>query len=278
MSNIAQILVKYILESISVWISFKKFKRVYKLSFRTDKYHTVSNSWSVEPFSLAGNRTSIQIKVYEPSSLKTCSSLTTTYDHYEPMQKNLAEKLFDTLLCEYVKGIHTIENMLLIGSEATIIGELDSNFGKYRIKPPLDEGLKYIITTSSFEEVKKNEGFKLNAWRLATMAFGILGGACILIWFYFHVRCFYSERENERKRREAYEEFESLQNEYRNNTNGYNDDNNEQNVCVICLENQRNAVILPCGHVCGCRQCLLQVRSCPICREDIDRLVPMFNS
>ena len=261
---------KFHLKSLNKYINFP---------FRTDKYHTVSNSWSTEPFSLAGNRTSLKIKVCEPSSLKTCSSLTTTYDHYEPTQKTLAEKFFDTLLSEYVKGIHTVENMLLIGSEATIIGELESNFGKYRIKPPSGEGLKYIITTSSLEGVKKNEGFKSNAWRLATMAFGILGGACVLVWFYFYVKRFYSERENERRRREAYEEFESLQNEYRNNTNyDNNDDNNERNICVICLENQRNAVILPCGHVCGCRWCLLQVRTCPICRGDIDRLVPMFNS
>ena len=169
--------------------------------------------------------------------------------------------------------------MLLVGSEATIIGELNSDFGKFRIKPPSEEGVKYhIMTTPSLEEVKK-KAFKLNVWRLAAMGFGILGGTCVLIWFYFHVKRFYNQRENERRRREADEESEALQNEYRNNTNDYNNhDNNEQNVCVICLENQRNAVILPCAHLCGCRPCLLQVQHCPICRGDINDLLRIINS
>ena len=245
-------------------------------SFSFDKYHTVSKSWSTEPFSLTGNRTPLKIEVCEPSSLKTSSSLTTTHDHYEPSKKTLAKKVLEASLSgEYVEGIHTMEKMLLVGSEATINGELDSNFGKYRIKPPSDEGVNYsIMTTPSLEEMKK-KAFKSNVWHIAAVGFGIIGGTCVLIWFYFHVKRFYSERGKERRRRVADEEFEALPNEYRNNASV---DNNEQNVCVICMENLKNAVILPCGHVCGCRRCLLQVRSCPICRGDIDRLVPMFNS
>ena len=233
----------------------------------------------MEPFSLTGNRASLKIEVCEPSSLKTYSLLTTTHDHYEPSRKTSAKKFLEALSSgEYVEGIQIVEKMLLVGSEATVVGELDSNFGKYRIKPPSEEGVKYyIMTTPSLEEVKK-KAFKSNVLHLAAMGFGILGGMCVLIWFYFHVRRFYNERENERRRREADEESEALQNEYRNNTNDFNDDNNEQNVCVICLENQRNALILPCAHLCGCRRCLLQVPCCPICRGDINSLQCVINS
>ena len=233
----------------------------------------------MEPFSLTGNRASLKIEVCEPSSLKTYSLLTTTHDHYEPSRKTSAKKFLEALSSgEYVEGIQIVEKMLLVGSEATVVGELDSNFGKYRIKPPSEEGVKYyIMTTPSLEEVKK-KAFKLNVLHLAAMGFGILGGMCVLIWFYFHVRRFYNERENERRRREADNESEALQNEYRNNTNDFNDDNNEQNVCVICLENQRNALILPCAHLCGCRRCLLQVPRCPICRGDINSLQRVINS
>ena len=233
----------------------------------------------MEPFSLTGNRASLKIEVCEPSSLKTYSLLTTTHDHYEPSRKTSAKKFLEALSSgEYVEGIQIVQKMLLVGSEATVVGELDSNFGKYRIKPPSEEGVKYyIMTTPSLEEVKK-KAFKSNVLHLAAMGFGILGGMCVLIWFYFHVRRFYNERENERRRREADEESEALQNKYRNNTNDFNDDNNEQNVCVICLENQRNVVILPCAHLCGCRRCLLQVPHCPICRGDINSLQRVINS
>ena len=201
-----------------------------------------------------------------------------THDHYEPSRKTSAKKFLEALSSgKYVEGIQIVEKMLLVGSEATVVGELDSNFGKYRIKPPSEEGVKYIMTTPSLEEVKK-KALESNVLHLAAMGFGILGGTCVLIWFYFHVRRFYNERENERRRTEADNESEALQNEYRNNTNDFNDDNNEQNVCVICLENQRNALILPCAHLCGCRRCLLQVPCCPICRGDINSLQRVINS
>jgi hypothetical protein len=42
--------------------------------------------------------------------------------------------------------------------------------------------------------------------------------------------------------------------------------------CCICMDNKANAAPIPCGHVCGCLECLTQIyRSnnnprCPICR------------
>mmetsp|Transcript_9957 Transcript_9957/g.19450 ORF Transcript_9957/g.19450 Transcript_9957/m.19450 type:complete len:304 (-) Transcript_9957:125-1036(-) len=47
--------------------------------------------------------------------------------------------------------------------------------------------------------------------------------------------------------------------------------------CVICLENQANCILAPCGHDVLCMQCALQIRrgrrSCPTCRRDIERIL-----
>jgi len=41
-------------------------------------------------------------------------------------------------------------------------------------------------------------------------------------------------------------------------------------LCVICLENHVNVLIIPCKHVCVCSQCMAFVHdTCPLCRADI---------
>lgn len=40
--------------------------------------------------------------------------------------------------------------------------------------------------------------------------------------------------------------------------------------CVICFENPKQVIILPCGHVCLCEECSNRILlSCPMCRKDI---------
>lgn len=39
--------------------------------------------------------------------------------------------------------------------------------------------------------------------------------------------------------------------------------------CVICFEVTTLLVFVPCGHVCCCRQCSVDVTLCPLCRSDI---------
>ena len=50
--------------------------------------------------------------------------------------------------------------------------------------------------------------------------------------------------------------------------------------CVVCLSNPREVVLLDCGHVCLCADCLQQLQqpiSCPVCRERVVRCLPLFN-
>jgi hypothetical protein len=50
------------------------------------------------------------------------------------------------------------------------------------------------------------------------------------------------------------------------------------NSCVICLENQRNAVFLPCGHLCVCISCTtsISLTECPLCRKRVDRFHQVY--
>lgn len=41
-------------------------------------------------------------------------------------------------------------------------------------------------------------------------------------------------------------------------------------ICKIRLSSMACIVILPCGHLCCCPQCISACKICPICRGDID--------
>ena len=48
--------------------------------------------------------------------------------------------------------------------------------------------------------------------------------------------------------------------------------------CLICLSEERNMIIMPCGHLCVCQGCGDTIQSknydCPICRGHIGSLIP----
>ena len=40
-------------------------------------------------------------------------------------------------------------------------------------------------------------------------------------------------------------------------------------LCVFCLVEPADHVLLPCGHVCVCKSCAALVTTCPMCRADV---------
>lgn len=48
----------------------------------------------------------------------------------------------------------------------------------------------------------------------------------------------------------------------------------DQDECLACQERLKDTIISPCGHFCVCRACCEQLEMCPMCRQDIDCVVP----
>ena len=50
--------------------------------------------------------------------------------------------------------------------------------------------------------------------------------------------------------------------------------------CIVCLSEQREVILMNCGHVCVCAGCAMEIMQtralCPICRATIDRVAPAF--
>jgi len=51
----------------------------------------------------------------------------------------------------------------------------------------------------------------------------------------------------------------------------------EDRLCVICFEEQKNAIFVPCGHVATCMSCAKQMIYCPICRGNVNMVVQVFD-
>jgi hypothetical protein len=43
--------------------------------------------------------------------------------------------------------------------------------------------------------------------------------------------------------------------------------------CVICLDERRDTLLKPCGHLAGCRECTKKLKECAICRTTIENTV-----
>jgi hypothetical protein len=58
-----------------------------------------------------------------------------------------------------------------------------------------------------------------------------------------------------------------------------------ERLCCVCIDNPKNVLFEPCGHLCCCRECYRQLPpqppqqpKCPICRQSITRVVRVFHS
>lgn len=49
--------------------------------------------------------------------------------------------------------------------------------------------------------------------------------------------------------------------------------------CIICLTNNKNTIMMPCGHLCVCDECAIPIakstKQCPVCRAPITSTVPV---
>ncbi len=52
----------------------------------------------------------------------------------------------------------------------------------------------------------------------------------------------------------------------------------ESEICKICMEAVIDCVLLDCGHMCSCIKCGKQCAECPICRQNVVRVVRVFKS
>jgi len=48
--------------------------------------------------------------------------------------------------------------------------------------------------------------------------------------------------------------------------------------CIICCENDRDALYMPCKHNTACLKCSKSLKDCPICRAKIEDTIRIYKN
>jgi len=71
----------------------------------------------------------------------------------------------------------------------------------------------------------------------------------------------------------GYESPESQEIQSETPTLPNSEQSNDENLCIICCDQDRSLVFLPCGHLVSCGRCGIQFTTCPNCRSNITGFV-----
>ena len=158
----------------------------------------------------------------------------------------------------------------------------------------------------------KNLGENSRILRNTLIFFGGIGTIIVSIAAYRYLKRFRLHKEAQRLRTELEEIVQARQNRIRNlhnepstfqgsasNSTANNQDESSSETinnlpaepesdslgvsaqtCIVCLSEQREVILMNCGHVCVCAGCAMEIMQtralCPICRATIDRVAPAF--
>ncbi|KAM7400745.1 hypothetical protein PAMA_005098 [Pampus argenteus] len=206
-----------------------------------------------------------------------------THEKFYQVNYGLGDIVGQFFSGEKVKGQLETEEMLKVGTTLTGVGELvlDTD-GTLKLQAP-SNGSQYFLSNTDFDTLRGEQENTAVTWKMLAIVF-TLAGAAVLLWVgrrYYRQRKLHWEQEQERR------EFERLQTEALRNRNGAGglEDPEEhiENTCLICLSQPRNCILLDCGHICCCYSCYQALpqnpqRLCPICRQTISRVLPLYHA
>ncbi|KAL4205417.1 hypothetical protein AMTRI_Chr01g114500 [Amborella trichopoda] len=212
---------------------------------------------------------------------------------FEESGRSLVRGTLDYLQGLKMLGVKRIERVLPTGTSLMVVGEaVKDDIGTIRIQRP-HKG-PFYVTPKNIDDLIANLGQWSRWYRFASLGFTVFGAFLMAK----HVVSYLLERRRRKalQRRDlkqvlghriiqrvlAAAQRSELDNQ---GANGKAEDGLEPNMkrecmmpdlCVICLEQQYNAVFVPCGHMCCCTSCSSHLTSCPLCRRRIEQVVKTF--
>ncbi|XP_069013315.1 mitochondrial ubiquitin ligase activator of nfkb 1-A isoform X1 [Embiotoca jacksoni] len=233
------------------------------------------------PFLLVGSDDTA-VKVLSPLQASgVCTEV--THEKFHQVYNSLGDLVGQYLSGEKLKGQLEIEEMLKVGTTVTGVGELilDTD-GSLTLQPPSD-GSQYLLSMADFETLRRESEGEALWWKGLTVGCAA-AGAAVLLWvglrYYRHLKVRWEQEQDKR-------DFERLRAEASGLRAAVADPkapqdgvaDNTAHICVICLSHPRDCILLDCGHVCCCYTCYqdLPQHTCPICRKDIVRVVPLHH-
>ncbi|KAL4635960.1 mitochondrial ubiquitin ligase activator of nfkb 1-A-like [Arapaima gigas] len=222
------------------------------------------------PFNLVGSDKA-EVRVLCPMEASGLN-LEVVHEKFHPASYSFTDIISQYLSGKKPKGQLETEEMVKVGAMLTGVGELflDTDHA-LKLRPPTD-GSEFFLTPLDFETMQMEQEGQALMWRVVA-SICVVTGVAVLLWV---VRRYYRHLKAEKEREQERRDFERLC-----TTEGGDCDEDAEpdyNTCVICLSSPRNCVVLDCGHVCCCFRCFqaLPEPVCPMCRQLIKRVVPLY--
>ncbi|XP_067167216.1 mitochondrial ubiquitin ligase activator of NFKB 1 [Apteryx mantelli] len=216
----------------------------------------------------------VSVRVMKPLEAAELS-LETVYEKFHPSVQSFTDVIGHYISGERPKGIQETEQMLKVGTTLTGVGELVLDNDTIKLQPP-KQGMRYYLSSLDFDALLRKQESNVRLWKILTVVFGFATCAMLL----FLLRKQYRHRREKQRLKQMQDEFRQAQGRLPRETNAEGAEA-LKNACVICLSDPKSCVFLECGHVCACHECyraLPEPKKCPICRQPISRVVPLYNS
>ncbi|XP_010721249.1 mitochondrial ubiquitin ligase activator of NFKB 1 [Meleagris gallopavo] len=216
----------------------------------------------------------VAVRVMKPLEAAELS-LETVHEKFHPSVQSFPDVIGHYISGERPKGIQETEQMLKVGAALTGVGELVLDNNTIKLQPP-KQGLRYYLTSADFDALLKKQESSAKLWKILTILFGF--STCAVLFFLLRKQ--YRHHRERQHLKQMQEEFRQAQERLMREVNAEGGEM-LKNACVICLSSAKSCVFLECGHVCSCSECyqaLPEPKRCPICRQAIIRVVPLYNS
>ncbi|XP_022127953.2 mitochondrial E3 ubiquitin protein ligase 1 [Pieris rapae] len=235
--------------------------------FWSDQTRTIHEFCNSTPFVLTNGKYSIEVVDALSAELLDLDVIS---DKFEPMSPGVIDHVWGFFSGVRQRGLQTMEEMLRDGSYITAVGELSRTSSGLKIQPPKD-GLPLYLTTSTKSSLLNRLASSRDFLRVLLVLFGSVAAIASGRIAYKYIK--------RRRRRQADENLKKQLAAGRRERRAQNRDKDlsEVQLCVVCSDNPKEIILLPCGHVCLCEDCSENIRdNCPICRERIHSRAPAF--
>ncbi|XP_022728138.1 E3 ubiquitin-protein ligase SP1-like isoform X3 [Durio zibethinus] len=204
-------------------------------------------------------------------------ALTVGSEVFEESGRSIVRGTLDYLQGLKLLGVKRIERVLPTGSSLTVVGEaVKDDIGTIRIQKP-HKG-PFYVSPKSIDQLISNLGKWARWYKYTSFGLTIFGVFLITKHAIHYVQERRRRRELQRRVLAAAAKRSGPDNEDPTwkAENGSEAKRDMPDLCVICLEQEYNAVFIQCGHMCCCTTCSSHLTNCPLCRRRIEQVVKVF--
>ena len=239
-----------------------------RAGFWYDSTRTIQTSSNAVPFYIG------QVLVDQENAYEL--DLEVTYDKFDPAPNSLGDHVWGWVIGDRSKGVQSTEKMLVNNTELTAIGELVKSGDKLTIQAPENVDF-YLVKDTPKALIKKLEGGS-SAIKFCLVIFSGLGLAIGAYAGYKYYKKWKEWKASQRSR----DTLRTIIEDRGRNSDQPSSPMSEHQNCVVCLGQQREVILLDCGHVCVCADCAQEIMrtnpTCPVCRAYIERVAPAYIS